>query len=103
MVNGSLDHTGLLKTGQGSDFSLKSVSVLKEQDFLKFLKLGLGCFGFPPFSPFPVFASCPIQICVFCIVSMTEEESLYLLGPHSMPGGPHSMLRPWFSLSSQGL
>lgn len=41
VVNGSLDHTGLFKKGQGSDFSLKNSCALKEQDFLKFIKLGV--------------------------------------------------------------
>lgn len=50
VVNGSLDHTGLLKKGQRSDFSLKNICVLNEQDFLKFIKLGVSrlfsCFFF---------------------------------------------------------
>ena len=41
MVNGSLDHTGLFEKDQGSDFSLKNSCALKEQNFLKFIKLGV--------------------------------------------------------------
>lgn len=53
VVNGSLDRIGLFKKGQRSDFFYLKTSVLKEQDFLKFIKLEVSrlLFLFPPLFP----------------------------------------------------
>lgn len=78
---GSFDFTGLLKKGQRSDFSLKNISVLKEQDFRKFIKLRGSRLSFSPslllLCLSPGFL---IQICAIQVVSKTKCESHYLQG-----------------------